>query len=199
RGIPVGSIEIGANVETARGVANAQEIAAASPRMKDFGGGGGYDMSRDLGVEMFVAFDQFVYGAGELELAARAQGLEVHSTPFIPNLSGSVGDGEHALQVAEATRRSGFYIGGGLHPNVVEPQNRGFAATSREVDEAQRTLELYEDLESSGQAWMEVEGRVVDRYEAQRARGLLEWAQLCARRDREKVEAVQKADGLDDE
>ena len=66
RGIPAGHVEIGANVETALGVANALEIATASPRIKDFGGGGGYDMSRDLGVEMFVDFDQFVYGGGEI-------------------------------------------------------------------------------------------------------------------------------------
>src|SRR6266540_2014888 len=61
RGIRPGSVEIGANIETARGVANGPEIASASPRVKDFGGGTGYDMSRDLGVEMFVGFDQFVY------------------------------------------------------------------------------------------------------------------------------------------
>ena len=193
RGISPGSIEIGANVETARGVANAFEIASASPRIKDFGGGDGYDMSRDLGVEMFVGFDQFVYGKGELELAARSQGLEVHATPFIPNPTGSVGDGDFAFRVAEAARTCGFRIGGGLHPNVVEPQNRAFTPTPREVADARRVLELYRDLESRGEAWMEVDGSVIDRHEARRARELLEWAQLCAQRDREKAKATALA------
>ena len=195
RGIPAGQVEIGANVETALGVANALEIAAASPRIRDFGGGGGYDMSRDLGVEMFVDFNQFVYGSGELELAARVAGLEVHSTPYMPNLSGSVSDGEHAFRVAEATRKLGFRMGGGLHPNVVEPQNRGLTPTAEEVAEARRVLELYEEAVALGRTWVEVGGVVVDWYEARRARGLLEWAGLCESRNREKEEAVARARG----
>ena len=195
RGIPLGFIEIGANVETARGVANAFEIASSSPRIKDFGGGGGYDMSRDLGVEMFVDYDQFVYGKGELELAARVGGFEVHATPFISDLTGSVSDGEHAFRLAEATRRCGFHIGGGLHPNVVGPQNRGFTPTTEEVEDAQKVLEIYEHLKERVEAWVEVEGRVIDKYEARRAQELVEWARLCAQRDREKADAVVLAQG----
>ena len=37
-----------------------------------------------------------------------------------------------------------------------------------------------------------IEGRVIDRYEAARARDTLEWAALCAGRDREKAEAVAR-------
>src|SRR3989449_11347995 len=62
RGIRPGMVEIGANSETAKGVTAAYDIASASPRDKEFGGGTGYDMSRDLGVEMFVGFEQFAYG-----------------------------------------------------------------------------------------------------------------------------------------
>lgn len=195
RGIPAGHVEIGANVETALGVANALEIAAASPRIRDFGGGGGYDMSRDLGVEMFVDFNQFVYGSGELELAARVAGLEVHSTPYMPNPSGSVSDGDHAFRTAEATRKLGFRMGGGLHPNVVEPQNRGFTPTIVEVAAAHQVLELYDEMAASGRISGEFGGLVVDWYEARRARDLLEWAELCKRRDEEKAAAVSKVEG----
>jgi hypothetical protein len=94
-------VEIGANIETSVGVANAYDIAAASPRVREFGGAGGYDMSRDLGVEMFVGFDQFVYGKGEVELAARALGLEPHTAPFTANTTGSVGDPDRAFREAE--------------------------------------------------------------------------------------------------
>ena len=150
-------------------------------------------MSRDLGVEMFVDFDQFVYGSGELELAARVAGLEVHSSPYMPNPSGSVSDGDHAFRVAEATRRLGFRMGGGLHPNVVEPQNRGFTPTAAEVEAARKVLELYEDTRALGKAWAEIDGVAVDWYEARRARELLDWAAHCTRRERDKKEAVAKA------
>ena len=198
RGIRPGTIEIGANIETSVGVANAYDIASASPRVKEFGGATGYDMSRDLGVEMFVGFDQFVYGKGEVELAARALGLEVHTAPFTPNATGSVSDPDQAFMEAEAARKCGIRVGGGLHPNVVEPQNRGFTPTTEEVADARKVLEQYRTLAESTQTWLESGGRVVDRYEAALARELLDWAALCEERDRQKGEAVARAGAQQD-
>jgi citrate lyase subunit beta/citryl-CoA lyase len=191
RGIRPGTVEIGANIETSVGVANCFEIVAASPRVTDFGGASGYDMSRDLGVEMFVGFDQFVYGKGEVELAARALGREVRAAPFTPNITGSVSDPDRAFREAEAARKCGFRIGGGLHPAVVEPQNRGFTPTQEEVNDAHWVLERYREMASS-ETWIEVQGRVIDLYEAARAQDTLEWARLCAERDREKAEAIAR-------
>ena len=192
RGIRPGTVEIGANIETSVGVSNAYEIAAASPRVKDFGGASGYDMSRDLGVEMFVGFDQFVYGKGEVELAARALGLEVHAFLFTPNLTGSVSDPDQALKEAEAARRCGFRVGGGLHPNVVEPQNRGFTPTEEEVADARQVLELYGQIVDTPDTWAEHGVRAIDRYEAERARELLEWYEVCRERDQEKEKAIAR-------
>ena len=197
RGIRPGTVEIGANIETAVGVANAYEIASASPRIRDFGGAAGYDMSRDLGVEMFVGFDQFVYGKGEVELAARALGITPHAAPFTPNITGSVSDPDRAFAEADAARKCGFRIGGGLHPNVVEPQNRGFTPTDAEVADAQWVLEEYRRLSNTSATWLQTEDaagqqRIIDRYEAARAEELLEWARLCRERDREKREAIHR-------
>ena len=61
RGIRPGTVRIGPAIETTLGVANAYEFASASSRIDAFGGATGYDMSMDMGVEMFVGFDQFVY------------------------------------------------------------------------------------------------------------------------------------------
>lgn len=195
RGIRPGTIEIATGIETAVGVANAFEIAAASSRVREFGGAAGYDMSRDLGVEMFVGFDQFIYGKGEVELAARTLGLGVVRTvPFVANTTGSVSDPDRALREAEAARKCGFHLGaGGLNPAVVEPHNRGFTPSEEDVRDARWVLEQYRQLAGTGETWMEIEGRVIDRYEAARARDTLEWAALCAERDREKTEAVTRA------
>ena len=213
RGIRPGTVEIGANIETAVGVANAYEIVTASPRIMDFGGAAGYDMSRDLGVEMFVGFDQFVYGKGEVELAARAAGREPHASPFTPNITGSVSDPDRAFAEADAARKCGFRIGGGLHPAVVEPQIRGFAASDDEISDAQWVLQEYRKLARTGETWMQVDvssvdreasprpmavdsylgrHRVIDRYEAARAEELLQWQRLCQERDQEKAEAIDR-------
>ena len=214
RGIRPGTIEIGANIETAVGVANAYEIASASDRVRDFGGASGYDMSRDLGVEMFVGFDQFVYGKGEVELAARALDIVPRAAPFTPNITGSVSDPERAFDEADAARQCGFRIGGGLHPNVVEPQNRGFTPGEAEISDARWVLQEYRKLAVGDHTWVQIDTlavesdgearpldssqaphlrhRVIDRYEAARADELLEWARLCAERDREKDEAIAR-------
>lgn len=197
RGIEPGTVEIDASIETAVGVAHVFEIASASPRIHEFGaGGGGYDLSRDLGMEMFVDFDQFVYIRGEAELAARALGLGVRSAVFIANTTGSVSDGNRALRQAEAMRKCGLrFGGGGLNPAVVESHNTGFTPTAEEVRDARAVLEQYAIVQASGETWREIEGRVIDRYEAERARELLDWSAACAERDRVKKEAVARVRG----
>ena len=155
--------------------------------------GGGYDLSRDLGVEMFVDFDQFVYAKGEAELAGRTLGLGLRGAPFVANTTGSVSDPDRALRQAEAARKCGFHIsGGGLNPAVIESQNAGFTPTEDDVRVAHWVLEQYRRLEGTGETWLEVEGRVIDRYEAARARDTLEWAAACAARNREKAEAMAR-------
>jgi citrate lyase subunit beta / citryl-CoA lyase len=194
RGIEPGSIEIDPGLETAVGISNAYEIASASPRVREFGAtNGGYDLSRDLGVEMFVDYDQFVYCRGEAELATRALGLGVRASPFVANTTGSVSDGKRALRLAEAARHCGLLLGGGgLNPAVVESHNIGYTPSDENVRDATWVLDQYERVVASGEAWMEIEGRVIDCYEAERARGTLEWAGMCAERDREKAEAVEQ-------
>ena len=221
RGIRPGTVEIGANIETAVGVANAYEIASASRRVRDFGGASGYDMSRDLGVEMFVGFDQFVYGKGEVELAARALGVTPRAAPFTPNITGSVSDPDRAFAEADAARKCGFRIGGGLHPNVVEPQNRGFTPTDAELEDAQWVLQEYAKLERTSETWRQIDTlnidrqqipqplatdpdspdrrRIIDRYEAARAEELLRWGWQCHERDRQKSEAIARVRAIESE
>ena len=126
QGIRPGTVRIGANIETTLGVANSYEIASASPRIDTFSGGTGYDMSMDMGVEMFVGFDQFVYNRGEGALVAKALGLEYTGSVYLPDTSGNVGDRELTRQRAEANRRAGLRAGAGC------TEHRG--ATERRPD-----------------------------------------------------------------
>ena len=194
RGIAPGTVEIDCGIETAMGVTNVYDIAAASPRIKEFGAtNGGYDMSRDLGVEMFVPYDQFVYLRGESELAARALGLGVRAAPFVANTTGSVSDGDLALRQAAGALACGLRVGGGgLNPAVVESHNRGYTPSADDVRDAHWVIEQFERVQAANAPWLEIEGRVIDRYEAERARGTLAWAESCAARDLDKAAAVAR-------
>ena len=194
RGIAPGSVEIDPGIETAVGVVNIYEIASASPRVREFGAStGGYDFSRDLGVEMFVDFDQFIYSKGEAELVARTLGLGVRAAPFVANTTGSVSDPNRALNQARAARLCGFHLGGGgLNPAVVEGHNVGLTPTAEDITDAGWVLEQHRALAAKSETWAEIDGRVIDDYEAERARDTLEWADVCAQRDHEKSEAVAR-------
>ena len=192
RGIRPGAVRIGATVETTLGVANSYEIASASPRIDAFGPGTGYDMSMDMGVEMFVGFDQFFYNRGEGELIAMALGLERDGSVYMPDTTGNVGNADLALNRARASRKAGLRSGGGLHPNVVAPQNEGLTPMPEEVEDAHRILEFFRDLDRQGEAEGDMDGRTIDKYEADRAAELIEWAAMCARRDAEKAAAREE-------
>ena len=60
-------------------------------------------------------------------------------------------DGDHAFRQAEAARKCGFRLGGGLNPAVVEPQNRGFTPSEEDVRDAHWVLEQYRQLAGSGE------------------------------------------------
>ncbi len=190
RDIPASSVKIGAHPETCLGVTHAFEIAAASTRIEDFAGGYGYDMSRDLGVEMFGAREQFMYSKGEVELAARAAGLEPNPPPLVADVTGNVSDPQQALKEAEAARQCGFRRGLALHPAVIEQLNRGFTPTPEEVADAHRVLERYPLLAGHPVNWEIHEGRIIDRYETERARQVIDWAKICLERDAEKAAMI---------
>ena len=198
RGIRPGAVRIGATVETTLGVANSYEIASASPRIDSFGPGTGYDMSMDMGVEMFVGFDQFFYNRGEGELIALSLGLERDGGVYISDTTGNVGNAELALNRARANRRAGLRSGGGLHPNVVAPQNEGLTPTAEEVEHAHQILAFFGELDEAGEAEGELDGQILDAYEADRARELIEWADLCARRDAEKSTARSQTEAAEE-
>ena len=198
-GIRPGTVRIGATVETTLGVANSYEIASASPRIDSFGPGTGYDMSMDMGVEMFVGFDQFFYNRGEGELIALALGLERDGGVYMSDTTGNVGNADLALNRAIANRKAGLRSGGGLHPNVVAPQNEGLTPTkAEEVEHSYWVLTCFDELEEAGEAEGEFDGQIIDAYETARALELIEWADLCAQRDAEKAAARQRTEAAEE-
>lgn len=197
QGIRPGTIRIGANIETTLGTANSYDIASASPRIDTFAGGTGYDMSMDMGIEMFVGFDQFVYNRGEGALVAKTLGLEYTGGVYLSDTTGNVGNTELTRQRAEANRKAGLRSGSGLHPNTVEPQNVGLTPTPDEVHTARRILEYFAQLDERGEVEGELDGRIVDKYEAARATELVAWSESCAQKDAHKARAQARTRELE--
>jgi citrate lyase beta subunit len=128
---------------------------------------------------------------------AKALGLEYTGSVYIPDTTGNVGNRELTRQRAEANRKAGLRAGGGLHPNTVEPQNVGLTPTPEEVQEAQCILAYFAQLNEQGEVEGELDGRLVDKYEAARAVELLEWSALCAHKDAHKAKMQARTKALE--
>jgi citrate lyase subunit beta/citryl-CoA lyase len=193
RGLRPGRIDIDVSPDSVYATVALEDLVDASPRMTSFGGVGGYDYALSLGVEMFTGVDAFFYPRGLGSLIARAHGKEFPLTAQIPDTSGSVSDGEHAFAQAVATRKLGGRRGSGLHPNVVGPMTRGLTPPPEEVTAAERVLAFWNTLDARQEAEGVLDGHTIDRYEAERAAELLEWAAACAEMDAHKEHMVDQA------
>jgi citrate lyase subunit beta/citryl-CoA lyase len=190
RGLRPGSIEIDVSPDSVFGTLALEGLVDASPRITSFGSVGGYDYALSLGVEMFTSVDAFFYPRGLGSLIARAHGKSFPLSAQIPDTSGSVSNADHAYRQAEATRKLGGRRGSGLHPNVVEPMNRGLTPPPEEVAQAERVVAFWKELDEQRQVEGLLGDQVVDRYEAARAQELLEWAAACADMDAHKQRAL---------
>lgn len=202
-GIRPGSIELHAAIETARGVVHAYEIASTSSRIRSFGGGGaGLDVCRDLVIEAAPGLRRVLdpYIIGECELVAKVLGLRPTSAvQSVSRVMGDVVSGDTAFDEAAANRKAGFYGGGlCLHPNRVDGLNRGYTPPPEEVQRARQVIDLFDELGARREVEGEFNGKLVDQWEAERARKLLAWAEACERREREKASARARSSVADE-
>jgi citrate lyase subunit beta / citryl-CoA lyase len=194
RGVPEGDIELWPMIESALGAVNIDEILTAVPRkIWSQGGGGGYDMAVNLGIEMFADFDQYAFPVAYVALAAMALGIEATGGVFVPNPSGRVDQADQAVQQAAALHAAGIHHAGALHPNFIEPLVSGLSPTADEIAWANKVIEEYDRLADAGESVGTLEGKVVDKYEYESAKHTLVWAADCAAKDRYKARALARA------
>jgi citrate lyase subunit beta/citryl-CoA lyase len=194
RGIPEGTIELSPMIESALGAVNIHQILTANPRkIWSQGGGGGYDMAVNLGIEMFAAFDQYAFPVAYVALAAMALGIEATGGVFVPNTGGRVDQGDQAAEQAAALHAAGIHHAGALHPNYIQPLVMGLSPTEAEIAWARRVIDEYERLAQIGESVGTLDGKVVDKYEHAAAERTLEWAAECAAKDRYKANALKRA------
>ena len=204
RGVPAGTIELSPMIESALGAVNIHEILTATPRkIWSQGGGGGYDMAMNLGIEMFASFDQYAFPVAYVALAAMTLGIAATGGVFVPNPSGRVDQSEQAGSQAEALHAAGIHHAGALHPAYIQPLVSGLSPTQDEIAWADKAIEEYDRLTDAGESIGMLDARVIDKYEYDMAKRTLDWAAACAAKDsykartlsRTQAEEKQPADG----
>ncbi|MGD9792840.1 MAG: CoA ester lyase [Acidimicrobiia bacterium] len=144
-GLPVGHIGIEAQIETARGLINVEEICAASPRLETIIFG-----PADFAASMEIPFltggvqipdypgDHFHYVFSKILMAGRANGLQVIDGPYL-----YIRDQDGFRDYCKRTRTLGYDGKWALHPDQVTILNEVFSPTQEQFDKAWDILEAY--------------------------------------------------------
>jgi citrate lyase subunit beta/citryl-CoA lyase len=144
-GLPPGHIGIEAQIETAQGLINVEEICAASPRIETIILGP-VDMSASMGMPSLSGGlqipeypgDYFHYVFMKILMAGRANGLQVIDGPYV-----KVRDPEGFRDYATRSQILGFDGKWSLHPDQVRILNEVFSPTQEQFDKAWDVLDSY--------------------------------------------------------
>ncbi len=149
-GLEVGKIGIEAQIETAQGLINVNEIAFASPRIESIIFGPA-DFMASINMKSLVVGglhpdypgDPFHYILMQILMAARARGVHAIDGPFL-----QVRDVPAFEEVAKRSAMLGFDGKWVLHPGQIEPANRIYAPSQQDYDHAELILDAYEHATS---------------------------------------------------
>jgi len=146
-GLPPGHIGIEAQIETARGLINVDEICAASRRLEtvilgpvDFSASMGMpSLSGGLLIPEYPG-DYFHYVFMRILMAGRANGLQVIDGPYV-----KVRDPDGFREFARRTQILGFDGKWALHPDQVTILNEVFSPSQQQFDRAWAVLDAYKE------------------------------------------------------
>jgi citrate lyase subunit beta/citryl-CoA lyase len=145
-GLPVGRIGIEAQIETAQGLVNVNDIAFASPRIETIIFGPA-DFMASINMKSLAVGalhpdypgDPFHYVLMQILMAARARGVLAIDGPFL-----QVRDVPAFTEVAKRSAMLGFDGKWVLHPGQIEAANEVYAPSQEDYDHAELILDAYD-------------------------------------------------------
>ncbi len=170
-GLADGGIRLIPLLETALGVQNAFEIAAASDRVLGLFLGG-EDLTADLRCKRTKEGKEIDYARHRVVCAARAAGVEAFDTPFT-----DVNDDDGLLVDAQYAKALGFSGKASISPRHVAGINDVFSPTQAEIAYAKEVLQAIDEAKRQGRGAIALHGKMVDAPIVNRAKQTLEAAQ----------------------
>jgi len=142
-------------VESARGVLNAADIAAAaSTTAIAFGA---EDLSADIGATRTDDGTEVLYAREHVVLAASAAGVDAIDTVYtdIENIDGLSEETKFAAGLGYDGKMA-------IHPAQVEPINDAFTPADEDIEWARRVLEAKREADEEGRGVFRVDGEMID-------------------------------------
>jgi citrate lyase subunit beta/citryl-CoA lyase len=174
RGLAIGSTRLVLSIESALGVLNAYDMSVAASRVASlsFGGAQDGDLNTDLGCTWSSDGPEMMTTRGMTLIGARAARFD---SP-LDGVFADVRDPQGFARDTALSRRLGYRGRKLIHPSQIEPCNRLYAPSQRELDYYARVLEAFEKALTQGSASTTVDGKMIDVAMANAARRVLDEA-----------------------
>ncbi|MEA2980656.1 MAG: citrate lyase subunit beta / citryl-CoA lyase [Alphaproteobacteria bacterium] len=171
RGLTIGATRLVLSLESALGVLNAYDMSVAAPRVASlsFGGAQDGDLNTDLGCAWSSDGPEMMTARGLALLHARAARFD---TP-LDGVFADVRDPQGFEKDTALSRRLGYRGRKLIHPSQIEPCNRLYAPSERELGYYARVLEAFDKALEQGSASTTVDGKMIDVAMANAARRVL--------------------------
>ena len=172
-GLSPGSVALVCNIETGRGLAQAEAIARARPRVLALAFGGA-DLARDLNLSPGPDGLETLYARSQLVLASRLAGVR----PPVDGVYTHLSDEQGLERSTRQARALGFFGRSALHPRQVPIINRVYTPGADELAWASQVVAAAERAEATGSGALQLpNGDFVDVAIVRRAQDLLALAQ----------------------
>ena len=169
-GFTPGSIRMMAAIETAKGLMHAYDIATASPRMVALAIGG-EDFVADLKTTRSKDGAELVAARSHLVLAARAAGIDAIDSVFT-----DVNDEETFIAETQRIKQLGFDGKSVINPRQVRLVQQIFTPTEKEVAQARRIIDAYNEALARNSGVIALDGKMIDTPIVTRAERVLAYA-----------------------
>ena len=192
RGLVVGSLQIIAQLESARGVWNVREVIGADPRVTQVN----LDenaLSVTMGIHPDPDVDPHVYARGRIAIEATAMDVQPIGVAYPLGIQPRPMAFDDMLKVATDSKNLGFKGVLCSHPSWVMPVNAAFTPTESQVDYYTQVRNVFAQGVAAGTAAVPFAGRMIDVPVDEWAKVVLETANACHQRDRQKQEALANA------
>ncbi len=155
-GWPLGSIPIVVVVETARGIVNLAQIAAADPRLEGIIFGA-EDFAGDIGATRTPEAWEVFYARSAVVTHAAAFGLQAIDMVYI-DFKDTAGLRREALEGARMAF-SGKQI---IHPSQIEPVQEAFTPSAEAIAYALRVKQAFDENQAIGKGAFALDGKMID-------------------------------------
>jgi citrate lyase subunit beta/citryl-CoA lyase len=126
-----------------------------------------------MGIHITKSGEELSYARARIAIACRAAKVDPPlDTPFMIDLQ----DLEALEADAQRAKQLGFQGKLCIHPNQIEICNRIFSLTTQEIAFAEKVIKAFTQAEASGEAAIQVDGKLIDYPMVEQARRILKAA-----------------------